>query len=342
MSIITRTATSKEMKTNMNVVKLLTKNKEFDSNMLTIDWPKARKVTNLSYTFLPKEKGVKGYRVRIAGTVSELLLPENVNDDIVILYMHGGGFVSGSASAVRAYCSMLAKYTGHRVISAEYRLSPEYKFPNAIEDCYNILRVIRKKYPNSKVVLAGESAGGNMSLGLALKAKDRGRKSIAAVIAHSPLVDLTGSLDRSLHEVDDFTVLPGFDIPMKLAYVGEGDAFNPYVSPLFGDYKNFPPVFITCDYNETLYADSLAIYKKCQDAGVPVKMIQMKGTFHAFATMGTRTPETERILVETADFIHGPFLDDGKFRQNIAINIPNNNQVPQNIEKEQPRRVPGK
>lgn len=303
MSIAIRTASSKEMAKCKNVVRLLTKGREFDENMLTVDWSKARIIPNVSYTFLPKEKGVKGYRVPIGGTVSELLLPENVKDDVVILYIHGGGFVSGCASASRAYCSALALYSGYRVISAEYRLSPESTFPDGIDDCYNILRTIRKKYPNSKLVLAGESAGGNLSLALALKARDRGRRSIAAVIAHSPLVDFTGILDRSVHEIDDFTVKAGFIKPMRIAYVGSSDPANPYVSPVYGDYNNFPPVFLTCDYNETLFADSMAIYKKCKEAGTPVKMVQMKGAFHAYATMGTRTPETERILVENINFI---------------------------------------
>ncbi|SNU08549.1 Acetyl esterase/lipase [Lachnospiraceae bacterium] len=303
MSIAIRTATSKEMTKCKNVVRLLTKGREFDENMLTVDWEKARIIPNVSYTFLPKEKGVKGYRVPIGGTVSELLLPDDVKNDAVILYIHGGGFVSGCASASRAYCSSLASYSGYRVISAEYRLSPESTFPDGIEDCYNILRTIRKKYPDSKIVLAGESAGGNLCLALALKARDRGRRSIAAVIAHSPLVDFTGILDRSQHEIDDFTVKSGFIEPMKIAYAGDADPSNPYISPVYGDYSNFPPVFLTCDYNETLYADSMAIYKKCRDAKTPVKMVQMKGAFHAFATMGTRTPETERILVDNINFI---------------------------------------
>ena len=303
MSVADRTAKSREMRNMKNVVKLMNKGRSFDQNMMEVDWTKARVLPNLGYTFMPKEKGVRGYRIGIGGTISEILVPDHVREGIVILYIHGGGFVSGSASASRAYSSMLAGCTGYRVISAEYRLSPEYIFPAGLEDCYNILRVIRKKYPDYKIVIVGESAGGNMSLALALKARDRGRRSVAAVIVHSPLVDFTGSLDRSIHEVEDFTVVSGFEKPMCEIYAGNEDPKNPYISPIYGDYKGFPPVFITCDYNETLYADSLALYKKCRDAGVNVKMVQMKGAFHAYGTMGNRTPETERILVENALFM---------------------------------------
>lgn len=303
MSIMVRTATSVEMKKNKSIIRKMYSRKQFDENMLEVNWRAARKLSNLSYRFFPREDGVKGYRVRIGGTVSELSLPDNVKEGAVILYIHGGGFVSGSASASRSYASVLAKYTGYRVISAEYRLSPENKYPDALEDCYSILRVIRKKYPDYKVIIAGESAGGNMSIALALKARDRGRKSIAAVIVHSPLADLTGSLDRSEHEIRDFTIVPGFEKPMREAYVGQRDAESPYISPIFADFHGFPPIFITCDYNETLFADAMTIYRKCVDAGVRAEVVQMKNAFHAFATMGTRTPETEQILIDNADFI---------------------------------------
>ena len=262
-----------------------------------------RQIIEMAQEYMAIEPNVEITPVMMGGIEGELHTPQGARDDAILIYIHGGGFVSGSASASRSYCSMLAAYTGFRVISAEYRLSPENKFPDGLEDCYNILRVIRKKYPDSKLVLAGESAGGNMSLALALKARDRGRRSIAAVIAHSPLVDFTGALDRTQHEIDDFTVKEGFIEPMRIAYAGDADPSNPYISPFYGDYKGMPPIFLTVDYNETLFADSMAIYRKCRAAETPVRMVQMKGTFHAFATMGTRTPETEKILRENTSFI---------------------------------------
>ena len=120
MSIMVRTATSVEMKKNKSIIRKMYSRKQFDENMLEVNWRAARKLSNLSYRFFPREDGVKGYRVRIGGTVSELSLPDNVKEGAVILYIHGGGFVSGSASASRSYASVLAKYTGYRVISAEY------------------------------------------------------------------------------------------------------------------------------------------------------------------------------------------------------------------------------
>ena len=121
---------------------------------------------------------------------------------------------------------------------------------------------------------------------------------------HSPIIDFTGDIDRSEHEIDDFTVKEGCLKPLNEIYVGDNKADNPYISPLFGDFRNFPPTFITCDYNETLYADAKALYKKCEQIGVDVELVEVKGTFHAFATIGTGTPETKQILEENILFMN--------------------------------------
>ncbi|MCQ2574395.1 MAG: alpha/beta hydrolase fold domain-containing protein [Treponema sp.] len=75
------------------------------------------------------------------------------------------------------------------------------------------------------------------------------------------------------------------------------------ISPMYGNFNGFPPTFITCDYNETLFADSIWLYRKLQEIGIKVKMIQMRGAFHAFATTGTQAPETATILKENVEFI---------------------------------------
>ena len=149
-----------------------------------------------------------------------------ISDKNVILYIHGGGFISGSALASKGYSSMLAKYSGCRVIAVNYSLAPE-------------------------------------------------------------------------HKVDDFTVKEGCLKPLNQIYVAD----NPYISPLFGDFSGFPPTYITCDYNETLYADAKALYEKCEQSKVDVELVEVKGTFHAFATIGTGTPETKQILEENVAFM---------------------------------------
>lgn len=301
MGIITRETYSEEMKKNIRTVQKMTKGMSFDENMGKVHWSFVRVISNFGYRFMPKEKGVKYSKVKLSSKKAIVSEYGTVTNKNIIMYIHGGGFVSGSASSSKGYSSMLAKYSGCKVIAVNYSLAPENAFPKGFDDCYNAFCEIIKLYPNAQVTLIGESAGANLCLALALKVKDTNK--ISCVIVHSPFVDFTGSLDRTEHKIDDFTVKEGCLKPLNDIYVANSEAQNPYISPIFGDFNDFPPTFITCDYSETLYADAKALYEKCAQNGIPVEMIVIKGAFHAFATIGTGTPETKQILEENIAFM---------------------------------------
>lgn len=301
MSIQIREAKSIVMKKNIRTVQHMAKGMGFDENMGKVNWSFVRVISNFGYQFMPKEKGVKYKKMRLGDTkaiVSEYGLISNKN---IIMYIHGGGFVSGSAASSKGYSSMLAKYSGCKVIAVNYSLAPEHAFPKGFDDCYNAFCEVIRLYPEAKITLVGESAGANLCLALALKVKEMDK--VACVLVHSPIVDFTGSLDRTEHKVDDFTVKEGCLKPLNQIYVADNEADNPYISPLFGDFNGFPPTYITCDYNETLYADAKALYDKLEQSKVNVELVEVKGTFHAFATIGTGTPETKQILEENMAFM---------------------------------------
>lgn len=302
MSIEIREAISEEMKKNIKIVKAMTGGMGFDENMAKVNWSAIRIISSFGYKFMPKEKGIKVRKINLSGVKAEISTPEKLTSDDVIMYIHGGGFVSGSASSSQAYCSMLAKYSGCRVIAVNYSLAPENPYPKGFRDCYNAYRSILSLFPDSKIAITGESAGGNLSLAITHRIIDRKLRKPACVIVHSPFVDFTDSLDRSEHEINDFTVKASCLKPLNDIYVKNHNPKNPYISPIYGDFSKFPPVFITCDYNETLFADSMAVYNKCKETGIDVRMVQMKGAFHAFATTGTAALETKKILMENIEF----------------------------------------
>lgn len=294
---------SKDMKGVLKFVKLMTKSMTFDANMENANWKKQRKRNDFFYKLMPKEKGIKYKNIKLGnrGVMKVYNSEDYVREDIVIIYLHGGGFVTGNAFVCKSYCSMLAKYANCRVYAVEYALAPENKFPKGFEDCCKAYEEIVSLHPDSKVVLVGESAGGNYSLALGLKYKND--EKIACVIANSPTVDFSGAIDHTKNENKDFIVKVGVSEPLSRMYVGSEDATNPYISPYYGDFADFPPTFITCDINETLYADSKALYEKCEAAGVKVELIEVEGAYHAFAVSGTNTPETKQILEDTVKFI---------------------------------------
>lgn len=302
MGIQVREAQSEEMRKNIHTVQQMTKGMGFDENMGKVNWSFVRIISNFGYQFMPKEKGVKYKKIRLGNTNALVSEYGQLNNENIIMYIHGGGFVSGSAASSKGYSSMLAKYSGCKVIAVDYALAPENAFPKGFNDCYNAFCEIIRMYPRAKITLVGESAGANLCLALALKVKEM--KKVACVLVHSPIVDFTGSLDRTEHEIDDFTVKEGCLKPLNEIYVGEDETGNPFISPLFGNYIDFPPTFITCDYNETLYADAKALYEKLENANVDVELVEVKGTFHAFATIGTGTPETKQILEENIAFMN--------------------------------------
>lgn len=301
MSIEHRIVTSDEMKKNIRTVKKMTNGMGFDENMGKVNWSMVRRISNFGYQFMPREKGVKFSQIKSGKTKALLSEYGNTNKENIILYIHGGGFVSGAAKASKGYSSMLAKYSGNPVYAVDYALAPEQPFPTGFDDCVNIFDFLVNQYPNSKITLVGESAGANLCLAVALKRKETGR--IACVLAHSPIVDFTGNIDRSEYAIDDFTVKEGCLIPLRRIYIGDADVFNPYISVIYGEYKGFPPTFITCDSNETLYADAKVLYDKCIAESVKVRLIEVEGAFHAFATIGTGSPETQKILEENIAFM---------------------------------------
>ena len=208
--------------------------------------------------------------------------------------MHGGGFVSGSTKACRAYCSMLAKYAGCRVVTIDYALAPEKPYPYGLNDCYTAYKALRRMFPDSKFCIQGESAGGNLTLTVTVRAIRDGNAVPECIIPHSPVCDMSGSMDRSYYEIHDATVNPDqFEMVMEALYCSGHDTKDPEISPIFFDrFDLFPPTYITVDCSETLRADADALYEKLEAAGVPVTMVRMKNSFHAFAPIGTGSPET--------------------------------------------------
>lgn len=303
MSIEIREAHSQEFEKSLKTVKFMSKRMAFDENMGKVNWKLVRTISNFGYRFMPKEKGVKYSKIKLDNLTAIVSTPKNLTNENIIIYIHGGGFVSGSANSSKGYCSMLAKFSGCRVVAVNYSLAPERPYPYAVDDCVKAYRILQSIYKNAKFAFVGESAGANLCLVTALKARSLGLNMPSCLVVHSPFVDFSGSLDRSLHEINDFTVKEGCLIPLNKIYVDSAESNNTFISPIFGDFENFPPTFITCDYNETLFADSMALYEKLQSQNITVKMVQMKNAFHAFATIGSGSPETAELLKDNLNFI---------------------------------------
>lgn len=222
----------------------------------------------------------------------------------IILYCHGGGYSTGSSLYARTLTGKLAASTSMDVLSFDYRLAPEHPYPAATEDAmqvWNYLMLLG--YGARDIILAGDSAGGNLALSLTLKLKEEGRLLPRGLVLMSPWTDLTSSGKSYISKAEIDPVLNGAYLEKMIRNYAEGqDLTNPLISPLFGDYVGFPPTYIQVGNNEILLDDSVMLYKKLLKANVSVKLEMFKGMWHVFQMSPFKT--AYEAMDKNAEFIY--------------------------------------
>ena len=221
----------------------------------------------------------------------------------VILYCHGGGYSTGSCLYARSLTSKLAEATAMDVLSFDYRLAPAHPYPAALEDAmkaWNHLMLMG--YGARDVIVAGDSAGGNLALTLTLKLKEEGRMLPGGLVLLSPWTDLTssGKSITTKAEVDPVLDKAYLD-RMILAYAKDRELTDPYISPLFGNFEGFPPVYIQVGENEMLLSDSLRLHTALVNANVPVRLERFPGMWHIFQMLPFKT--ASEAMEKNAEFI---------------------------------------
>lgn len=305
MAIEKRRARSFLMKMIVNTVRKHYSEISFQDRGEDFDWQQLRDRMGENELSRRRKKGTVMLKKNMAGVPVEITAATGGSNTDYILYLHGGAFVLGIAYYHRKYAEALACHTGSVVVMPDYSLSPEHKFPVALDECEKVYLGLRKQHPQSRVILAGDSAGGGLSVSLTMRLKDRGEQLPDALVLHSPVIDLSGKLDHSINADinNDFLIKPGTGNTVNRAYIGDADPTCTDISPYYGNFEGFPPVFITCETHETLYADSVELDSRLEQAGVTVKTIELDGGYHTFGTLGDLTLETRRITAEIAEFI---------------------------------------
>lgn len=202
----------------------------------------------------------------------------------VILYCHGGGYSTGSTVYARTLTKKLAESTSMDVFAFNYRLAPEHPYPAATEDAlkaWNYLMYLG--YGARDVIVAGDSAGGNLALSLTLRLKEQERLLPRGLVLLSPWTDLTksGKSYESRKEVDPVLDHEYLDRMIE-NYAGGQELSNPLISPLFGNFKGFPPTYIQVGDNEILLSDATLLHKKLLKENVSAHLDIYKGMWHVF------------------------------------------------------------
>lgn len=252
---------------------------------------------------LPEEIEVSP--VNIDGLYAEWILPAHATKDKVILYFHGGGYVSGTCHSHRAITSKFVKDSGVAAVLFEYRLAPEQPYPAALEDslsAYNWL--LDQGIAPSNIVFVGDSAGGGLCLATLLALRDQGTPLPGAAVAYSPVTDFkcTGESHRTKLKV---CLSPeGMAPALAKHYAGDQDPSLPYISPLYGELQGLPPLLIFAGEDETLCDDAVRFAEKAKAAGVNVTLKIGEGLFHCYPAMAPLFPEAVEALEEICCFIN--------------------------------------
>lgn len=249
--------------------------------------------------------GIEVIEEPIDGIKAEWLIPEGSNENNIIIYVHGGGYVSGSCNDHRGVVSKFADYNKFKTLQFEYRLAPEHPFPAGLEDSLRVYKyLLEKGYKPENIVIAGESAGGGLTLAILLALKENKIPMPKAAVAISPWTDLTCSSDSyktknkvSVAPLNSWTVF-------SKHYCGNNDPANPLISPLFGNLKGLPPIMIVSGMDDELYDDGEKFYKKAIEAGIDAEFIGGEGMVHCYPVLAPMFKEATEAMKNICCFIN--------------------------------------
>ncbi len=234
----------------------------------------------------------------------EWLIPEGTNPEKLVLYVHGGGYVSGSCSDHRNFVSKFSKFTKVTSLIFEYRLAPEDPYPAALEDSVKIYRwLLDAGFTSENIIIAGESAGGGLCLALLLSIRDQKIPLPAAAVAISPWTDLTCSGDsyKTKNKVSPAPLNSWY--VFRKHYIGDHPADLPYISPIFGDLAGLPPLLINSGVDDELFDDGEKFSLRAKEAGVDVTFTAGSGMIHCYPLLAPMFPEATEAMDEIVAFI---------------------------------------
>ncbi len=225
----------------------------------------------------------------------------------VVLHLHGGGYVMGSAELSAPLAGRLAEVADGWSLIPDYRLAPEHPFPAALHDVLAAYRWLARQYPRAPIIVSGECAGGGLALSLALALRDadgpgRASRMPAGIHVVSPFCDLALSAEQISPAAD---ADPWFNrialIQRAACYIHDTDPGQALVSPLRADLSGLPPLLIQAAEPEALFASAQRLADRARRAGVPVTFSPAADSVHSFILFDF-LPETDRALAEFATF----------------------------------------
>ena len=258
--------------------------------------------------YLKRAFGVAVEATTVNGLYAEWLRPKKSANGKVLLYLHGGAYLVGSCRTHRQMVSHIARAAGINALVPEYRLAPEHPFPAAIEDAVGVYRwLLANGYNSADVFIAGDSAGGGLTVATLLELRHAGIPMPAAVVLLSPFLDVTASGESAKTRADQD---PWFDAKDMFVvtdnYCPPGtDPKNPLVSPVFANVAGLPPAYIQVGDDEILLSDSTRFADKMKGEGLDIEIEIWPEMWHVFQLFIGKMPESRRAIKRIGAYIAG-------------------------------------
>jgi acetyl esterase/lipase len=235
---------------------------------------------------------LRGYKI----TPKENLRP------ITLLFLHGGGFFYGTSSAYCTMASLFAVTMCATTYMPDYRLAPEHPYPAALEDSLASYRALLDSgIPPSKMIVCGDSAGGNLTMSLLIALRENRLPQPALALPLCPWVDLSNSGETM--RTNDVTDWIFFNMLEKCAraYANGMDPLDPRLSPAFADFADTAPMYIQAGRNEILYDQIMAFYQRAKACGWNVTLNEFEDAIHDLQAWGEATPASRAALTYIAE-----------------------------------------
>jgi monoterpene epsilon-lactone hydrolase len=272
---------------------------------IDLDVARTRKdVEFLARVFKPVAR-IRSEPVDAAGVPAEWIAPDGVSTEGVVLYLHGGSFISGSIVSHRTLAGNVAIASGARTLLIDYRLAPEHPFPEGLEDAATAYQwILAQGIEPASVVVAGDSAGGNLSLSLLVLLRDTGRPLPAAAVCLSPNPDLTYSSESWVTNANlDVMISEHLERQAVDVYLRGADPRSPRASPSFADLRGLPPMFLQVGSFEVLRSDVEGFAERARRAGVAVTLEVWPGMQHEWQFAAKILPEGRAAVARIGAFV---------------------------------------
>jgi monoterpene epsilon-lactone hydrolase len=250
-------------------------------------------------------EGVTWSAVDAGGVPAIWADPAQVADDRVLQYVHGGGYVIGSAEVYKRFTGHLANAIGCRVLSVDYGLAPENPHPGPVNESVTAYRwLLDEGYRPEHLAIAGDSAGGGLTLATLLKLRDEGVPQPAAAVPLSPWTDMEGLGETMQSNADRDVLVHGDHLKgMVDMFLAGGDPRDPLASPLHGDYSGVCPLYIQVGADETLLDDARRVASRAREHGVEVQLDEFPEMQHVFQMAAGNMPEADEAVARIGAYL---------------------------------------